>query len=354
MRSTGVRVPTIAAVLATLLAFGGLVAAATWGEERLRLVAGLSAGGAAAMLALAAFLLRRQSAARRSRNRARVAGANVAVPAWADELEDEQLEDLLTALRLAERKAQAAAQSAVVARRRSTQSLTGMWQLISGAVAAEERMRARLVSDLHDTVVQRLILAVYAAEDENVDRDELHEQLQMAHEELREIMAFARPPELRQGTLGRAVAGLAQQLRMRYRLQVEWDWPAPAVELPEAIALTVYRFLQEALSNVGKHAGVDYAEAGLAIDDDDVTAWVQDGGAGFEDTPRTGHHLGGQHIGLELMRERAAQLGARVEICSTPGQGTRATLRMNRAVGRGDRPVPAGEVQMTSTRLSLS
>jgi signal transduction histidine kinase len=72
-------------------------------------------------------------------------------------------------------------------------------------------------------------------------------------------MARTRPPALREGDLASAVDGLRADMSARYALTVHVDWPAQAHPLPLSSAITVYRFFQEALINVVKHADMDDA-----------------------------------------------------------------------------------------------
>jgi signal transduction histidine kinase len=96
-------------------------------------------------------------------------------------------------------------------------------------------------------------------------------------------------------------------------------------------AVTVYRFFQEALLNVVKHADVDEASADLRVDDEWVLASVRDDGPGFDpDEVRSDR---GRHVGLGLLRERARLVGGTLEIASWPSNGTTLTLRLPRGAG---------------------
>jgi PAS domain S-box-containing protein len=94
--------------------------------------------------------------------------------------------------------------------------------------------------------------------------------------------------------------------------------------LPPLLQITVYRVLQESLTNVAKHAGARTASIQLMRDETTVELRVQDDGNGFD--PRTGlpEATLGNHgrLGLQGMRERAALLGGSVVVESQPGAGT--------------------------------
>jgi signal transduction histidine kinase len=91
-------------------------------------------------------------------------------------------------------------------------------------------------------------------------------------------------------------------------------WPADPVALPLVSAVTLYRFFQEALVNVVKHAGVDDAELALEVRPDEVVATVRDRGPGFE--PEQVRPDGGRHVGLGAAQRarppvRTGRLGGR-------------------------------------------
>ncbi|HWG93737.1 MAG TPA: ATP-binding protein [Mycobacteriales bacterium] len=201
----------------------------------------------------------------------------------------------------------------------------GVFEMLSGLVAAEEGARGQLAAELHDTVAQSLmiargILAGGTASAAEVAR--LSDYVEDAEEQVRAVMARTRPPVLRDGDLASAVAVLRADLAARYGLDVALRWPDEAHPLPLASAVTLYRFFQEALLNVVKHADVDDAEAGLEIADDAVVAWVRDEGPGFE--PAAVRPDRGRHVGLGLLRDRARLAGGSLEVVSAVGAGTTA------------------------------
>ena len=158
----------------------------------------------------------------------------------------------------------------------------------------------------------------------------LADHLEDAEEQVRAVMARTRPPALRDGDLASAVDNLRRDLAARYGLEVGLSWPQEPYPLPLASAVTVYRFFQEALLNVVKHADVDDAYAELLVEQDVVVARVVDAGPGFE--PDQVRPDKGRHVGLGLLRERARLSGGSLEVsCGTYG-GTTLTLRLPRPV----------------------
>ena len=207
----------------------------------------------------------------------------------------------------------------------------GVFELLSGLVAAEEGARGQLAAELHDTVAQSLMIArglLAAAPTSPAEIAKLSDYVEDAEEQVRAVMARTRPPALRDGDLASAVGGLRLDMNARYGLHVSVEWPASPYPLPLASAVTVYRFFQEALLNVVKHADVDDAIVSLRVDEDAVLAEVRDAGPGFDPTAVRPDR--GRHVGLGLLRERARLSGGSLEIDSRRGEGTTLTLRLPR------------------------
>ncbi|HEU5341186.1 sensor histidine kinase [Edaphobacter sp.] len=105
--------------------------------------------------------------------------------------------------------------------------------------------------------------------------------------------------------------------------------------LAPAVETEVLRIAQESLANVARHAQATRAAMDLRYHSKHLALTVTDNGRGFEATadslPANGH------FGLQGMRERAAQIGAHLEVASTPGQGTAITLDVPIAAEKGNR-----------------
>jgi len=97
-------------------------------------------------------------------------------------------------------------------------------------------------------------------------------------------------------------------------------------QLSPALQATVYRILQEALTNVAKHAGAKSVGVRLVRHEATVELRVQDDGAGFDPAAGAEAAAGDRHLGLQVMRERAALLGGSVKVESRPGAGTTITV----------------------------
>ena len=96
-------------------------------------------------------------------------------------------------------------------------------------------------------------------------------------------------------------------------------------ELPLDTKLTIYRIMQEALSNVARHSGAQNCLISLVYQQQQVAFCIQDDGKGFDPQQEKGG------IGLSSMRERAQTLGGTFDLSSGSGQGTsvRVTIPIN-------------------------
>ncbi len=251
-----------------------------------------------------------------------------------------ELDDLFTALAALRQRVRVSDELAERHRRNADASSAGMFELLSGLVAAEEGARGQLSAELHDTVAQslgiarRLLSELRPTDGSTGDLTAAADQIDEAEESLRATMARTRPPALRDGDLAAAVALLRDDLALRYGLVVGISWPDAEYPVPLATAVTVYRFFQEALLNVVKHADVDAAEVSLEVDARHVLATVRDRGVGLAAMPAVAG-VGGRHVGLGLLRERARLAGGRVDVVSEAGAGTTLSLRLPRPAMTG-------------------
>ncbi len=197
------------------------------------------------------------------------------------------------------------------------------------SIEASEQERGRWARELHDETLQglgglQMLLssALRGADPERLRaavRDAV-QQIGIEIANLRSLIVELRPPALDEIGLVPAIETLAQRVATSEGLTVETNI---ALSLEDAerfapeVESTVYRLVQEALTNVGKHAGASRLEIELLPQDDSVVVTVQDDGRGFD----PGAPAGGG-FGLVGMRERITLVGGTVEIDSGEGKGT--------------------------------
>ncbi|MCB0179360.1 MAG: GAF domain-containing protein [Anaerolineae bacterium] len=141
---------------------------------------------------------------------------------------------------------------------------------------------------------------------------------------IRTISYDLRPPELDTLGLDAALEEFCEDFAQRTRLKIRYE----GFELPEladAIRISFYRFLQEALTNVVKHAEASEVKVKLSHNNHQVCLSIADNGRGFLVILPAQAHSGAQGLGLLGMKERFEQLGGSINIASRLGQGTTIT-----------------------------
>lgn len=196
-------------------------------------------------------------------------------------------------------------------------------------VLAREEERKRLRRDLHDGLgpaLAALTLHVDALRNQlgRADVDAgllgLRSGIQGTVQDVRRIVEGLRPPALDELGLADAVGQLADRLTADTLLVVEVDVP-PLLELPAAVEVAASRITQEALTNVVRHSGAHRACVRTATADGELLVDITDDGRGTPEPREAG-------LGLRSMRERAEELGGRLEVHGRPGHGTRVCARL--------------------------
>jgi signal transduction histidine kinase len=199
---------------------------------------------------------------------------------------------------------------------------------------AVARERNRVARELHDSVTQTIFSMNLTTQSAILLKDQpdrvrtqlarLAELTQTALSEMHTLIVELAPQAAGEGGLAEAIRRDIER-RARDGLEVSFEVHEPpvggaaALGAPEQQALL--RIAQEALNNVSKHSGSSQATIRLRLWEP-VRLEIEDRGAGFA-PPGTGD---GRGIGLESMRERAAEIGWRFEVQSEPGKGTRVVV----------------------------
>lgn len=200
------------------------------------------------------------------------------------------------------------------------------------AERAKTDERSRLARDLHDAVSQTLFSASLIAdvlpaiwerrpEMGRQKLDELRRLTRGALSEMRTLLLELRPDALVEVDLGDLLQHLANALGARAGIQAQLERVGQPV-LPPEVKEVFYRVAQEALNNIAKHAAATEVRLRLVAQDEWVDVAIEDNGRGFEISA-----LPPDRLGLRIMRERAATIGATLNIDTAPGAGARIHLR---------------------------
>jgi signal transduction histidine kinase len=197
-------------------------------------------------------------------------------------------------------------------------------------VAGQEVERRRLARELHDETGQALtsILLGLRAVDDAGNRDDvasavadLRELVVATLQDVRRLAVQLRPKALDDFGLMPALERLAQTFSESSGISVELEATVGDTRLPTEVETTVYRIVQEALTNVVKHAQASEVSILLVRREGLLTAVLEDNGSGFD-----ADAVKPDSLGLEGMRERVALHDGRLTIETAPGSST--TLRV--------------------------
>jgi two-component system NarL family sensor kinase len=195
-------------------------------------------------------------------------------------------------------------------------------------VRASEDERRRLRRDLHDGLgpeLAALTLRVDALRNQahspglDLDAELVHLRtgIQVAVADVRRVVEGLRPPAVDDLGLGTAIEQLASRIVVGPPLTLD---VAPLPELPAAVEAAAFRVAQEALTNAVRHADARAVHVRLHAVDGVLLLEVSDDGRGA-----VAARPGG--VGLTSMRERAAEVGGRLDVQSAPGAGTTVRLQ---------------------------
>ena len=203
-------------------------------------------------------------------------------------------------------------------------------------IAAQEEERRRIARELHDEVGQ--VLSALKVEVEVAQRSitaaggsprVLGEAQAMADGALKTVRSLSQllhPATLDDLGLAAAIDSSLRGLARRQEIRAELHQKDLPDRLPRDVELAAYRIVQEAITNVGKHANATQCHVHLTHLPDRLLIEVEDDGVGFvEDTDRP---IIARGLGLISVRERASRLGGTFNILSTPGHGTRLIVSL--------------------------
>jgi signal transduction histidine kinase len=206
-------------------------------------------------------------------------------------------------------------------------------ELLEKLITAHEDERRRIARGLHDEAGQALtalIVNLELAEQAHkpVDPQNLARLRGIAEHtlaEVRRIIAALRPTILDDLGLAAAIRWYAKEMVEPQGLQVSMQLSGLEGRLPPHVETAVFRIVQEAITNILKHAEARQAIVETTVADGRVRVMVADDGRGFEVTsaPRSRE---GRGLGLQGMRERAEALGGTLRVSSQPGHGTRIEI----------------------------
>ena len=211
-------------------------------------------------------------------------------------------------------------------------------QLLTQAVNAQEEERKRISVDLHDSVAQWLAAASYRAQtvnallsgdDNNKAQDELaamESTIDKSLKELRRVVIGLRPPALDELGLRHALRQSLEELK-KDSIDCRFSESGTPVRLPPSTEIAIYRLVQEALTNIRKHADATKVNLRLQFQPDEILVEIRDDGKGFDLSRTLDSAISVGRVGLLGMKQRVDTVGGDIKIKTREEAGTIITLK---------------------------
>jgi PAS domain S-box-containing protein len=211
-------------------------------------------------------------------------------------------------------------------------------QLQLRLVTLQEEERHRLSRELHDQMGQSLaalMLGLKSLENggsrqgsDGLRLHHLHELANQLAQQVHTVAADLRPTSLDDLGLETALSNYLEEWSERSRIQADLHSAGLEKRLPTYIETTVYRIVQEALTNVCKHSQARNVSVIVEHRDNRLQAIIEDNGRGFDAEALIGAPVKDRRLGLLGMQERIALVGGSLNLESTPGFGTTLFVRI--------------------------
>jgi len=201
------------------------------------------------------------------------------------------------------------------------------WRVLN----VQEETLQHISRDLHDDFGQLLTaLGLMLARAEQTSRSpelpEARALVRGAQQKIRTLSQLLRPTVLDDFGLAKTLEWYAGEFARQAGIRVDFQAEGEAPYLAPQTAIQLYRIVQEALNNAARHGHAQRVEVRLGLLPEQLTIAISDDGTGFDPARLDGHGLG---LGLTSMRERARQLGGRLDIT---GRGPRGGTEVRVAV----------------------
>lgn len=222
----------------------------------------------------------------------------------------------------------------ITQRKKAEHDIVREQRLLTQLLDLHERDRKLMAYEIHDGLTQHLTATLYrlqafremwgdkpqeAWEAFDVGIDLLRKSIS----DSRQLISGLRPPILDEAGVIEAIDYLVCETQDRTDVQIEFAHDDQSPRLAPPLESTIFRVVQEALTNAARHSRTDRVRVELTRPDGRVRVVVEDWGVGFDPA-----EVDDGHFGLRGIRERARLLGGKADIDTTPGRGTRVAVEL--------------------------
>jgi len=214
-------------------------------------------------------------------------------------------------------------------------------ELLRKIISAQEDERRRVARELHDVTSQALstialqLEAITAAPNADAtDKDikskveDLKPVIATASKEVHRLIYDLRPSLLDDLGLAAALRSCAHNSFDAAGIELHLEVVGQERKLPPQVEIALFRIVQEAITNIARHAQAESTYISLEYRDEGIVVQVEDDGIGFNLLQGLGSVGSGEAVGILGMKERAGLLGGGLTIDTRPGSGTRVTAEI--------------------------
>ncbi|WP_424766644.1 sensor histidine kinase [Paenibacillus sp. sgz302251] len=207
-------------------------------------------------------------------------------------------------------------------------------------ILAQEEERKRISREIHDGPAQSLaniVLRTEIAERMLIKQEfvmvqeelvDLKGQVRSGLEEIRKIIFNLRPMALDDLGLVPTLRKFTQDFEEKTKIHTVFELSGKENRMPSAMEAAIYRLVQEAFTNIYKHASASHVILEINYQPHQISLVIHDNGVGFHSQSMEMDASRNTHFGLVGMRERIELIEGRMEIDSNPGQGTKIVIEI--------------------------
>lgn len=218
-------------------------------------------------------------------------------------------------------------------------SKTQIEALLSRVVNAQEEERKRVAAEIHDTIAQSLVglltrvqtcqsLLPKTSKKAQSALDELKTLALENIKEVRQIIFNLRPSTLDDLGLIPTIEHYLKKFETETKIKTSLTVHGLEGKLPPVLETAIYRVIQEAMTNVKKHAKADHVSLEILKRSGRLRLTISDNGAGFKPEKARGKSPDGDSVGILGMKERVALLGGTFEVHALEGKGSKIMIEV--------------------------
>lgn len=206
-------------------------------------------------------------------------------------------------------------------KRIANEKLAASEKLTEAIILSQEEERKRISRELHDGIGAELIAAKFKLISDT--STEAYTMLEKAITDIRNLSHQLIPPAIEKQSIQQSIESYLVSIKQELPFEIETSFIGDLQQLSPATKISIYRILQECISNTIKYAKASNVTIQLTLDEGEFSMIYEDDGIGFD---KSIHPTG---IGIKNMESRVHEIGGNIEISSTPGHGTSILISIN-------------------------